>query len=60
MPDPLTRAVYCLNQSQQCLTLAEAAEASDLKVEYRRMAQEYLELANAEKRMALRLAREQQ
>ena len=52
MPDPLTRAAYCLRQSEQCLRLADLTEDADRKAEYRQMAQEYLDLADAERQMA--------
>lgn len=51
MPDPLSRAAYCLKQSEQCLRLAALTEA-DRRDEYYNMAKEYLELAAAERRMA--------
>ena len=56
MPDPITRAAYCLRQSEQCLRLADAADNADLKDQYQRMSREYLELANAEQQVAAKLA----
>jgi hypothetical protein len=44
-----------LKQEEQCLRLAALADTPDLAAEYRQMAQEYHELAKAERRMAARL-----
>lgn len=49
--DPKARQAYCLEQSAQCLRLAEVAGSVALADSYRRMAREYLDLAEAERKL---------
>lgn len=46
------RAAYCVAQSEQCRQLSKTAATRELATEYRRMAKEYLDLAEAERKLA--------
>jgi len=55
MPDPLTRAERYRRNAAECLQLAGIASDQALIIEYKRIAEHYIQLAEAEEKLAAEL-----